>query len=120
MDLLYKIVLVLHLLGWAMVLGGAILGMRPARLPAGTLHGVLTALVTGIIMVGLGSAGIAGPEPNNTKIGVKLVITLVVTAMVIVAGRRAESTSRGMLGGIAGLTVLNIALAVLWGGSHGA
>ena len=113
MVIVYGIVLVLHLIGWALVLGGAVYGLRETKMNKGMLHGILTALIAGIIMVGLGSAGVAGPEPNNIKIGVKLVIALVVTAMVLV-GNRKETVTKGFLGGVAGLTVLNVAIAVLW------
>ncbi|HIZ36603.1 MAG TPA: hypothetical protein H9815_12560 [Candidatus Ruania gallistercoris] len=113
MEIVYGIVLVLHLIGWALVLGGAVYGLRETTTNKGMLHGILTALIAGIIMVGLGSAGVAGPEPNNIKIGVKLVIALVVTAMVLV-GSRKETVTKGFLGGVAGLTVLNVAIAVLW------
>ncbi len=114
MDIVYGIVLVLHLIGWAMVLGGAIYGMRSVELSKGMLHGILTALVAGIVMVGLASAGVAGNKPNNIKIGVKLIVALVVTGMVIYGGRNSEKVTRGYLGGIAGLTTLNVAIAVLW------
>ncbi|UFU03866.1 hypothetical protein LQF12_04455 [Ruania suaedae] len=113
MDIVYGIVLVLHLIGWAMVLGGALAGMRAGEMNKGMLHGILTALVAGIVMVGLASAGVAGAEPNNIKIGVKLLIALAVTAMIILGNRREKVTS-GYLGGIAGLTTLNVAIAVLW------
>ena len=113
MVIVYGIVLVLHLIGWALVLGGAVYGLRETKMNKGMLHGILTALIAGIVMVGLGSAGVAGPEPNNIKIGVKLVIALVVTAMVLV-GNRKETVTKGFLGGVAGLTVLNVAIAVLW------
>ena len=114
MEIVYSIVLILHLIGWALVLGGAVYGLRETKMNKGMLHGILTALIAGIIMVGLGSAGVAGPEPNNMKIGIKLVIALVVTGMVIFGNRNTEKVTKGYLGGIAGLTVLNIAIAVLW------
>jgi hypothetical protein len=114
MDIAYKILLVLHLLGWAVVLGGALTSLRAPRIAPGVLHGILTALVTGILMTGLASAGLAADEPNNVKIGVKLVIAIVVTALVVVGNNRPERVTRGLLGGIAGLTALNVAIAVLW------
>ncbi|WP_147918411.1 hypothetical protein [Ruania zhangjianzhongii] len=113
MEIVYGIVLILHLIGWALVLGGAVYGLRESKMNKGMLHGILTALIAGIIMMGLGSSGVAGPEPDNIKMGIKLVIALVVTALVIVGGRR-EKVSKGFLGGIAGLTVVNVAIAVLW------
>jgi hypothetical protein len=84
METLYDVLLVLHLIGWAIVLGGALTSLRAPRIAPGMLHGILTALVTGIAMVGLASAGLAADEPDNVKIGVKLVIAVVVTALVLV------------------------------------
>ena len=114
METLYDILLVLHLLGWAVVLGGAVASMRTPVIPRGMLHGILTALVTGVAMVGLASSGLAGDEPDNAKIAVKLVVALAVTVLVVLGGRRPRVTT-GYLGAIAGLTVVNVVIAVLWG-----
>lgn len=113
METLYDILLVLHLIGWAIVLGGALATLRTPAIPRGMLHGILTALVTGIAMVGLASAGMAGGEPDNARVAVKLVVALVVTALVVLGGRR-ERVTGGYLGAIAGLTAVNVAIAVLW------
>jgi hypothetical protein len=114
MDTLYDILLVLHLLGWAIVLGGAVVSLRTPVIPRGMLHGILTALVTGVLMVGLASSGLAADEPDNIKIAVKLLIALAVTVLVVLGGRR-ERVTTGYLGAIAGLTAVNVAIAVLWG-----
>lgn len=111
MDIVIGIFVILHLIGWAMVLGGALGTMRSPKVTPGMLHGVLTALVTGILLVGLHEMN--DGDMNHVKIAVKLVVALVVTALVIV-GRRKESVSTGYLGGIAGLVVVNVAIAVLW------
>ena len=113
MEHVYHLVLVLHIIGWAIVLGGTLVNLRPPRIVKGVLHGALTALVTGLIMVGLAEAVLDG-DVNHVKIGVKLVVALVVTALVVVASRRKEDATTGMVGGIAALTALNIAVAVLW------
>ncbi len=113
MDLLQQLILVLHLLGWAFVLGGVAVSIRSRRVPAGALHGVLTALVTGILLVLVGSLGL-DRDYDNAKIGVKLVVALAVTALVLIGSRRPERATAGLLGGIVGLTALNVALAVLW------
>ena len=112
MDILHGLVIVLHFIGWAIVLGGALAGMREARLPKGVLHGALTALVTGVLLVGLLEMGDA--DVNHIKIGVKLLVTIVISGMVIWGARNEERVTSGFLGGIAGLTALDIALAVLW------
>jgi len=111
MDIAIKILVVIHMIGWAMVLGGALGTMKAPKVTPGMFHGVLTALVAGLLTVGL--AEMAGGDPNVVKIGIKLLVTLVITALVVV-GRRKESVSAGYLGGIAGLVVANIAIAVLW------
>ncbi|NMR18969.1 hypothetical protein [Cellulomonas fimi] len=114
MDTVYNLLLVLHLLGWAIVLGGVLTNLRTPRIATGVLHGILTALVTGILMTGLASAGVAADEPDNVKIGIKLVIAIVVTALVVVGNNRPERVTRGLLGAVAGLTAVNVAIAVLW------
>ncbi len=114
MELLKNLLLVLHLLGWAVVLGGVLVSMRDPKIPTGALHGALTALVTGILMVGVKEMSDDLADPNMVKITVKLLIALVVTALVVVGGRRPEKVTTGFLGAIAGLTVLNVAIAVLW------
>ncbi|ACQ81275.1 conserved hypothetical protein [Beutenbergia cavernae DSM 12333] len=114
MQTLYYVLLVLHLIGWAITLGGVLVNFRPPRIATGVMHGILTALVTGILMVGIASASDAVDDPNNMKIGVKLVIALLVTGLVIFGARRPEKVTAGLLGSIAGLTVVNIAIAVLW------
>ncbi|MDM8085622.1 hypothetical protein QUV83_12675 [Cellulomonas cellasea] len=115
MTILYNVLLVLHLLGWAIVFGGALAGMKKPALPAGALHGILTALVTGILMVGLAESGVAGPEHiNNMKVGIKLLIAAVATGVVVYGVKKPAKVTRGFLGGVAGLVVLNVAIAVLW------
>ncbi|MGN8246559.1 hypothetical protein ACTHAM_000223 [Cellulomonas soli] len=114
MDIVYRLLVVLHLIGWAIVLGGTLVNLRTPKIAAGVLHGVLTALVTGILLVGIASAGLAGHEPNTTKVAVKLLVALAVTALVLVGTRRPEKVTTGYLGAIAGLTVTNVAIAVLW------
>ncbi|MFC4554329.1 hypothetical protein [Georgenia faecalis] len=113
MATLYSVLVVLHLIGWAIVLGGTLTNLRPPRIAKGVLHGALTALVTGLLLVGLAS-GPLDYDLNHVKIGVKLVIAVVVTALVVVASRRKERVTTGMVGSIAALTAVNVALAVLW------
>ena len=116
MSIVNGILVVLHLIGWAMVLGSALANMRNPQVAKGMLHGVLTALISGILIVGLAEMG--DGTVNHVKIGVKLLITLVVTAMVILGQRDEKKVTAGYLGGIAGLVVVNVAIAVLWGSPH--
>ena len=114
MTVVLNLLLVLHLVGWAMVLGGVLAHMKKPVVPVGALHGILTAIVTGILMTGILAAGLAGDPPNNTKVGIKLLVALVVAALVSVGRRTPARVTTGFLGAIAGLVVLNVGIAVLW------
>ena len=106
------ILLVLHMIGWAIVLGATVTNLRPPRIAKGVTHGALTALVAGILLVGLAEMG--DRDVDNVKIAVKLVVSLAVTALAIYGARREEKVTAALVGSVAGLTVLNIAVAVLW------
>ncbi len=112
MDLLENVVLVLHLLGWAVALGGLATTVRRGGIPKGTLHGVLTAVVTGVLLVGLLEAG--GADLNHVKVGVKALVALAVLGLVLLGSRRPEKATPALVGSTMGLIVLNVALAVVW------
>lgn len=118
MTVVLGILLVLHLLGWAIVLGGSLAAMRSPRLVPGMLHGILTALVTGIAMTGLHESGALGSGDDEklvmAKIAVKLVVALAVTALIVIGTRQPSKVTTRFLGAVAGLTTLNVAIAVLW------
>lgn len=115
MTVVAGVLIVLHLIGWAIVLGGAVVSLRPPRIPTGMLHGALTALVTGLILAFLLTTKVWKPDESfsNAKLGVKLVVALIVTGLVAWGGRRKE-VPRWLVLAIAGLTALNVAVAVLW------
>jgi hypothetical protein len=112
MDIVSGIFLVIHMIGWAIVLGGTLTNLRPPRIAKGVTHGALTALVAGIVLVGLAEMG--DGDVNNVKIAVKLVVALVITVLAFRGARQQEKATTGLVGAVAGLTVLNIAIAVLW------
>lgn len=112
MEIALKAVLVLHFIGLAALLGSWLVQMKPPRsITPGYIHGSLTMLVTGVALVGLLYAN--DFEPNNTKIGVKLAVLLVITGLVF-ANRRKDEISTGVWAAIGGLTILNVVLAVFW------
>lgn len=113
-KLVFELLVVLHLLGWAIVLGGTLTNLRTPRIAPGVLHGVLTALVTGVAMVGLASSGVVDENFDNVKIAVKLFVAIVATGLVLFGVNRPERVTRGLVGAIAGLVVINVSVAVLW------
>ncbi|OPC84961.1 hypothetical protein B4N89_10860 [Embleya scabrispora] len=117
MDVLRQILLVLHIVGIAALLGGFLTQMSALRtgdvriVPAMT-HGALTMLVTGLALVGVVRSGL-DRDVDTAKIGTKLGILLVVLLLVW-GNRLAERVSSRVLGAIGLLTVANIAIAVMW------
>ncbi|ONI78241.1 hypothetical protein BWI15_01810 [Kribbella sp. ALI-6-A] len=116
MDFLHDVLTLLHLVGFAALFGGFFTQLK-AKEPVvnnAMLHGALTQLVTGVLLVGLAS-GVKDDDftVDNTKIGVKLVVVLVITVLLFL-WRRRPSITRGMLMAIGGLTLLNAIIAVFW------
>ena len=117
MDILRTILLILHFIGLASLLGGflvqvkAITAGRGVVLPA-MVHGALTQLVTGVLLVATIQMGDLF-ELNNLKIGVKLLITIVITVLVFVYRKKSPAPS-WVLWAIGGLTVANVIVAAAW------
>ncbi|MGW3242863.1 hypothetical protein [Streptomyces sp. NPDC001070] len=116
MDVLINLFVGLHIIGIAALLGGFLtqmkaMGRGEARFVPGMLHGALTMLVTGAVLVGLNQAD---DQPvNNIKIGVKLAILVVILGLVYVK-RDEEKVSAAAFGTVGALTTANIFIAVLW------
>ncbi|MGE7389738.1 hypothetical protein ACQKM2_30105 [Streptomyces sp. NPDC004126] len=107
----------LHIIGIASLLGGFLtqmkaMGAGTARFVPAMLHGALTMLVTGVLLVGFREMGDGAPL-NHVKIGVKLAVLFVVLALVYVK-RDEEHVEKGLFAAVGGLTVANIFIAVLW------
>lgn len=116
MSFLHDVLTLLHFVGFAALFGGFFVQLK-AQAPVvnnAMLHGVLTQLVTGVLLVGLAS-GVKDDDftVDNSKVAVKLVITLVITVLVLV-NRKKPAIARGLLMGIGGLTLLNAIVAVFW------
>ena len=90
---------------------GASTGFAPVRLVnAAMVHGALTQLVTGLLLVGLAEMG--DGQVNHLKVGIKLAV-LVVIAVLVFTNRRKEALPDGQFWAILGLTLANTAVAVL-------
>jgi hypothetical protein len=119
-SLVHNLLVILHFLGLASLIGGFLvqISSSPRVVNNAMLHGALTQLVTGVLLVGLSYPLHDGdPEewalPDNAKIGVKFVILLVVLGLIL-ANRKKESISTAVWGLIGGLAIANVVIAVLW------
>ena len=113
MDLLRDLLLFLHLIGMAALFGGLFVQVKaqPRVVNNAMFHGILTQLVSGLLLVGVLEAG--DHEVDNAKIGVKLVVALVIGVLVWV-NRKKPRLPDGLYAGLLVLTTLNIAVAVFW------
>lgn len=116
MEILFKILVVLHFIGLASLLGGFLVQMstRPRVINNAMLHGVLTQVVTGIAMVGILSADLLDDEDpaNNTKFGIKLLIALLVLGAVLLGRRKPAEEQQPYWAAAGALTLVNIVVAV--------
>lgn len=113
MEFLTHTLVVLHFVGLASLLGGFLVQMRssPRVVNPSMVHGILTQLVTGVLLVGLAEADDA--DVNHAKVGVKLAIAAVV-AVLVFANRKRQALATGVWAAIGGLTIVNIVVAVFW------
>lgn len=108
MDFLYATLVLLHFLSWALVLGFSVAFIRKGEVPRGLMHAALSALVTGLLIVGVRE--MTGEEVDYLKIGIKLVIAALVAGLAVLAEKRPGGAR--LLGPVAGLTAVNMAVAV--------
>lgn len=116
METLRLVLLFVHILGYAALLGGLLVQVREKTKSVNPLMrgGIGTAFLAGLLLVGvLESLG----SPDHAKIGVKFAVGLVILVLVMVNTRK-PSIPQGLYFGLLGLTVVNIAVAVFWSPVH--
>jgi hypothetical protein len=128
MTFVHDLLVFLHFVGFASLFGGFFVQIRAASpvANAAMLHGALTQLVTGVLLVGLAES-VDDDEyvVDNAKVAVKLVIVLIITVLVWVNRKKyplggdpqtpeKAAISRALLFGIGSLTLVNTAVAVFW------
>lgn len=113
MEFLEHVLVVLHFIGLASLLGGFLVQIKssPRVVNSAMVHGVVTQLVTGVLLVGIAEA--EDYEVDHAKVGVKLAVAVVV-AVLVFANRKREVLTTGAWGLIGGLTIANIVVAVFW------
>ena len=114
MNALRLVLLYVHLIGFALLLGGAVAQYLSGtiRMNTAMLWGAVIQLVTGI--------GLAAPlrgggenEPEPAKLAVKGVVAVIIFVMVFFSRKR-ETVNIGHFLAVIGLTLANAAVAVFW------
>lgn len=120
MEFIYNVLVVLHFIGLASLIGGFLvqISTSPRVVNNAMFHGALTQLVTGVLLVGLAYPlhernPLEYELPDNAKIGVKFVILLVILGLIL-ANRKKPEISNAVWGLIGGLSIVNVVIAVMW------
>jgi hypothetical protein len=117
METLRDIVIVIHLIGFAILFGSWVVEAVARRYQATRLMdlGVLVAGVAGLALAA--PWGLDGGELNYVKIGIKLVVLIVIGGLIGVSTARAKKgrpLPSWVFWLIGGLTLFNVALAIIW------
>lgn len=113
MEFLHQVLLFLHLLGMAVLVAAVLLQRRTPDGPLNSawLHGVGLQLITGLALVGV--LEVQRDELNDAKFGVKLLVAVAIGTLALIYRKR-DRPPRWLVPTLAGLVVLNIAIAVFW------
>ena len=120
LSIIHTVAYILHMLG---ILGVLVLllvqgSKKPRKFNVGVLHSAATALIAGLIMVGVQyplneENATEWPLYDNTKIAVKLGIVLIILIIGYSQNKKSVFTTKTWAT-LLGLTVANIVIAVTW------
>ncbi|MFT3661165.1 MAG: Fe-S protein [Gordonia sp. (in: high G+C Gram-positive bacteria)] len=116
MELLRSVIVVVHLIGFAMILGPLLLaaGRKRYEFTAVGHYGLVVALVSGVFL--FGSWG--GYEPNVPKVAVKAALLVVLGGLLGAGSAKAKKTGEpvpaGLFWGAVALAVAICSIAVIW------
>lgn len=117
MEFVFNLVVVLHFVGLALLLGAFLVQVKDPNktVTRWMWDGALTQLLTGLIMVGMISGGLLGDEEkdelNHVKIGIKLLIVIVIAILAFI-GKKKPAPQVGLWATIGVLTLANVIIAV--------
>jgi hypothetical protein len=116
MEILFNILVFLHIVGAAMIVGIWIGNMKKPTVHPRQFDGAVLQVITGIALMGVIPA-LPDYDANYVKLGIKLAIAIVVAVLAFIGSRkykRNQPVSAGMAHAVGGLALINIAIATLW------
>ncbi|HEY5785638.1 MAG TPA: hypothetical protein VIT65_12755 [Microlunatus sp.] len=117
MHLVYQLLTLVHLIGFAALLGGCLVQFRSVapEVSRTMLIGAWTQLASGLALAALLELAHDPADPvNHAKLGVKLAVTAIVV-LLVAKNRKFQSIPKGLWGLITVLTLANAGFAVFWG-----
>lgn len=115
MNAIYYTAFAIHILCVIAILGMLLSQVKksPKKLNPGVVHATLTALVAGLVMVGLFTKVNPDEVLNHTKFGIKGLVILVILGLGYSNVKKSE-LKNSVWSAMLGLTVLNVLIASLW------
>ncbi|MFM7462948.1 MAG: hypothetical protein ACKO29_02595 [Actinomycetota bacterium] len=119
MNLLYEVLVVLHFIGMAGLLGGILVGVseKPLRIKVASLHSGLLVLLAGIFLIVVYAMQHAKDDSvellDHTKLWIKLNFVVAILVLGFLNVKKAE-VKRSTYMTIFGLAVANVLIAVFW------
>lgn len=116
MDAVRYLLIVVHLLGMAAIVGGWLAFVRAPRVLPSMVWGARLQLITGFLLWGVlesGAADDAG-DPDRIKLTVKLLVAIAVAGLAEANLKKGESVNPRLVHLIGGLATVNVLIAVLW------
>ncbi|TWS23644.1 Fe-S protein [Tsukamurella sputi] len=117
MEVLRNVIVLVHIVGFAITFGGWVASAASGRFRFDRVmdYGLLVSLITGLALAAPWPAGI---ELNYPKIGIKLVILLILGGLLGMGSARqkrtGEAVPRGMFYAAGVLSLTAAGLAVIW------
>ncbi len=115
MQILFNVLVFLHIVGAAMVVGIWIGHLKTPIVHPRQFDGAMVQLVTGVALMGI--IPMLEMDANYFKLGIKFAIGLGVGVLAFIGRRqfkKGESIAPGIAHGVGGLGLLNVAIATLW------
>jgi hypothetical protein len=108
-ELIHDILLFLHFVGLASLIGGLLVQVRAAGkvVNAPVLYGAIAQLVTGLVLMFLEL-----DEINHIKVAVKFAVLAVIIVVGLV--RRRRGLTGGLFWAMLALSLANVGVAVFW------
>lgn len=117
METLRLVLLLLHIIGFAALLGGLLVQLGPGdkSVNRAMRDGAGTAFVAGLLLVGVLEAG--DTDVDHAKVAVKFAVGLIILGLVM-ANLRKPRIPQGLFFLLIALSVANIAVALFWSPVH--
>lgn len=118
MDFIYNLVVLVHLLAMALLVGAYVATLKAPRVSEPMVWGARLVFLSGVALMGMREAidSLDKPDLIMAKMIVKLVIALAVVACAEIARakQKRNEPAVNLVHAAGGLAIINVVIAVLW------